>query len=36
MEVYAYTHTPSMVHYKKYIDVNAELLKILRKEYHLK
>src|SRR6186997_203995 len=23
------------VHYKKYIDVNAELLKILRKEYHL-
>jgi len=24
------------VHYKKYIDVNAELLKLLRKEYHLK
>ena len=24
------------VHYKKYTDVNAELLKILRKEYHLK
>ena len=24
------------VHYKKYTDVNAELLKLLRKEYHLK
>jgi len=24
------------VHYKKYIDVNAELLKVLRKEYYLK
>jgi hypothetical protein len=24
------------VHYKKYIDVNAELLRVLRKEYHLK
>jgi len=24
------------VHYKKYIDVNAELVRVLRKEYHLK
>jgi hypothetical protein len=24
------------IHYQKYIDLNAELLKVLRKEYHMK
>jgi len=24
------------VHYQKYIELNTELLKLLRKEYHLK